>query len=612
VKKLLRLAITALLILPLMQARSSRGEDPPERLLAARARPGGTEGPLDWVLEKVPSGTDEWSSEKASDEINSRLKALAERIAALDFSEAALREFLGPGFRAMDFKLPPLEAVYSSDGLEVVKGLAGEGRELSEVSPAALGQGLRECFPGVSRLEKAKFKIFRIQTRSGADREVSSPAVSTRLLFEADGALQKGFLQVRAIWDAVWSKDGGAWRLREIRPVLFERARLLERRFVEITESALGANDSYRAQLSLGLDAWRTRLDSASGLDIYGHQGVSVGDYDGDGWEDIYIAQPAGLPNLLYRNRGDGTFEDVTVKAGVGVLDNTGGSLFLDLDNDGDLDLVVVTSLEVLLFENDGKGKFERRESTGLEAAGHEGASSMGCAAADYDRDGDLDLYVFCYVFWAGAGSKTHSSYPYPYHDANNGAPNYLFRNEGRLRFTNVTKSVGLDVNNRRFSLAASWCDYDSNGFPDLYVANDFGKNNLYRNEDGAFRDVSQEAGVEDTGNGMSVTWEDYDNDGKIDLYVGNMWSSAGSRLVDQPGYQEIGQDLQAIYRRMARGNSLFRNLGGGRFEDVSVASGAYFGRWSWSCQFLDPDGNGREDLYIANGFVTNENPDDL
>lgn len=264
-----------------------------------------------------------------------------------------------------------------------------------------------------------------------------------------------------------------------------------------------------------------------------------------------------------------------------------------------------------------GSGKvtisFERRHPIGLEAEGHEGASSMGCAAADYDLDGDLDLYCYSYLFWAGAGSKTHSSYPYPYHDADNGAPNFLFRNDGGFKFTDVTKASGLDVNNRRFSLAASWCDYDADGDPDIYVANDFGRNNLYRNEGGGtFRDVAAEAGVEDTGNGMSVTWEDYDNDGRMDLYVGNMWSSAGSRIAGQPGFGKAGGDLQAVYRRMARGNSLFRNAGGGHFEDVSIASGAYFGRWSWSCQFIDHDSDGREDLYVANGFVTNEGEDDL
>ncbi len=233
----------------------------------------------------------------------------------------------------------------------------------------------------------------------------------------------------------------------------------------------------------------------------------------------------------------------------------------------------------------------------------------MGCAISVYDLDGDLEIYVYSYIFLAVAGSKAQSSYPYPYHDANNGAPNFLFRNDGDFRFVDVTDASGMDVNNRRFSLAASWCDYDDDGDPDLYVANDFGRNNLYRNRgDGTFSDATQEAGVVDTANGMSVSWCDYNGDGRFDLYVGNMWSAAGSRLASRIS-GDAGGRLESVYRRMARGSSLFRNRGDGTFEDVSVETGASFGRWSWSSQFGDFDGDGRPDLYVANGFVSNASP---
>ena len=184
----------------------------------------------------------------------------------------------------------------------------------------------------------------------------------------------------------------------------------------------------------------------------------------------------------------------------------------------------------------------------------------------------------------------------------------YTFDSETSLLASSAES--GLGVNNRRFSLAASWSDYDDDGDPDLYVANDFGKNNLYRNDGGKFLDVAEALGVEDTGNGMSVTWEDVDNDGHIDLYVGNMWSSAGNRLAFQSDF--ANENLRPLYLRMARGNSLFRNLGDGRFEDITARGGASFGRWSWSAQFLDVDGDGREDLYVCNGFISNEIPDDL
>jgi len=577
-----------------------------ERLLRDGAR--APDGPLDWVLDKVSSGSDEWLVEKLNDEVNGRLKDLASRLTSLRLDPASLEDLLAPGFRCHGRLSTRLRATLRESGLEAEAAEATESAGEELLDAAGFAAELHAALGGPSRMEKTKFKVFRIQ-RTG-----DPPRVSTRVLLEADGALASGeHVQSRAVWDVGWVEAAGAWRMADVKPLTLERAKLKTRPFTEVTLLALGSNVSYAGQLLVGLDSWRTRFDSSSGIDIYGHQGVSVGDFDGDGWEDFYVAQPAGLPNRLFRNLGDGTFQDVTERAGLGVLDTTGGSLFIELDGDGDLDLIVVTSLEILCFENKGDGKFERRDPTGLEEAGQEGASSMGCSAADYDRDGDLDLYCVSYVFWAGAGSKTHSSYPYPYHDANNGAPNFLFRNDGAFRFTDVTRSSGMDRNNRRFSLAASWCDYDDDGDADVYVANDFGRNNLYQNQgDGTFKDVAAEAGVEDVGNGMSVTWEDYDNDGRMDLYVGNMWSSAGSRIAEQPGFGRTGASLQAVYRRMARGNSLFRNLGGGKFEDVSMSSGAFFGRWSWSCQFIDYDSNGREDLYVSNGFVTNEGADDL
>src|SRR5207245_733045 len=157
-------------------------------------------------------------------------------------------------------------------------------------------------------------------------------------------------------------------------------------------------------------------------------------------------------------------------------------------------------------------------------------------AAADYDGDGLIDVYLCCYVYFQG---EEQYRYPSPYHDARNGPPNFLFHNEGNLSFRDVTADSGMSQNNDRYSFAAAWCDYDGDGRPDLYVANDFGRNNLYRNIGGGkFRDVAHDAGVEDIGPGMSASWFDYDNDGRPDLYVSNMWSPAGLRLTAQKEFQ--------------------------------------------------------------------------
>ena len=138
-----------------------------------------------------------------------------------------------------------------------------------------------------------------------------------------------------------------------------------------------------------------------------------------------------------------------------------------------------------------------------------------------------------------------------PYHDANNGAANLLLRHTGDWVFDEVSSDVGLDENNQRFSYAAAWEDFDLDGDQDLYVANDFGRNNLYRNDDGQFKDIAKEAGVEDISAGMSVSWGDYNVDGFPDLYVANMFSSAGHRVAYQRRFRaNDAVDAKAQFRR--------------------------------------------------------------
>jgi hypothetical protein len=150
-------------------------------------------------------------------------------------------------------------------------------------------------------------------------------------------------------------------------------------------------------------------------------------------------------------------------------------------------------------------------------------------------------------------------------------------------------------------------------GDPDLYVANDFGRNNLYRNEGGTFVDVAAEAGVEDISAGMGVTWADADLDGHMDLYVSNMYSSAGGRITYQRRFQKSADEsVRASFQRHARGNTFFRNLGDGTFADVSLEAGTTMGRWSWGSLFTDFQNDGLPDLVVPNGFVTGEDPDDL
>ncbi len=176
---------------------------------------------------------------------------------------------------------------------------------------------------------------------------------------------------------------------------------------------------------------------------------MAVGDFDNDGFDDLYVCQPAGLPNRLYRNRGDGTFEDVTEKAGVGVLDDTACALFADFENKGVQDLLVVCGGGPLLFLNQGNGKFSLKPDAFKFARPPQGTFTH-AAIADYDRDGRLDIYFCLYSYYVGL-DQYH--YPVPYFDARNGPPNFLLHNEGNATFTDHTEAAGLERRQRSLQL---------------------------------------------------------------------------------------------------------------------------------------------------------------
>ena len=561
------------------------------------------------MLRRVPAGFDEFVTEKYQDRIAAVFTEWSLQLRSSPQSTAALEKLMPTGFSGGSPVASHWKPVRTGTTLMVWQG------EFSNEPPLRRDEflaRLRSIFSSYTSIITAEFQVISIHSQPASATTSPSHLLGTIVRYELVG-IGSEFHREQLVghWQMSWeliSSEG--LQLQEWKVLDESRSRSTVPIFVDVTEAALGGSPAYRSQFLHGTDYWRTVLDSACGIDIYGHNGVSVADIDGNGFDDLYICQPAGIPNRLFRNRGDGTFEDITEKSGLGVLENTSCALFADLNNNGHQDLIVVRANGPLLFLNEGGGRF-RLKADAFQFASPPQGTFTGAAIADYDRDGWLDVYFCLYSYYQGADQYR---YPIPYYDAENGPPNFLMRNHRDGTFRDVTKESGLHQNNTRFSFCCAWGDFNGDQWPDLYVVNDFGRKNLYRNNgDGTFTDVAPQAGVQDVGAGMSVCWLDSTRAGREDLYVANMWTAAGLRISEQKRFQaDAGEEARALYHQHAMGNTLFRNTGNDRFEDVGARSGITMGRWSWSSDSWDFDQDGFPDLYIANGMITGTPHDDL
>jgi enediyne biosynthesis protein E4 len=331
-----------------------------------------------------------------------------------------------------------------------------------------------------------------------------------------------------------------------------------------------------------------------------GGSGVALLDYDGDGRLDIYLVNAFELTakrervphgNVLYRNLGGWKFQDVSAAAGVGAAGWGSGVCAGDSDGDGDLDLYVTNFGPNLLYRNNGNGTFtEAAAQAGLQASGW----STGCSFFDADADGDLDLYVARYVstswedlsraqktlIWRGGPKIMVGPAGLP------GEADFFFENDGQGRFTDATAARGLADEAKAYGFGVLATDYDDDGWVDLFVANDSNPNFLYHNRgDGSFESVGLLSGVALNADaraqaGMGVDGGDYDGDGRLDLVVTN-----------------FAHDTDTLYR----------NLSGSEFQDVSVPAGLAGPTWvpmGWGTALFDADLDGDLDLYVANGHI--------
>jgi hypothetical protein len=484
--------------------------------------------------------------------------------------------------------------------------------------PAGVAAALRSLVQPFKNLEdrRIKFKLFRVHR--------DNDAFTTQQYVSLSGRSSQMSIEQNATWTIRWKLAAADEEptIQNIDVTAFEQTTLHAAHwFADCTEAVLSADPCYRPQLLRGYGDWLQRIPHGIYLEVVGTPGLALGDVNGDGLEDLYLCQEHGLPNRLFLQRPDGTMRDAAAEWGVDWLESSRSALLIDLDNDQDQDLVVSVMGGVVVASNEGNRafQFQRLLPTTEDV--------MSLAAADYDNDGDVDIYVCGYYAdktldrygTAGTSALPTGDAGFVMHDANVGGADHLLRNDigssaqNGWVFTNVTQEVGLDVNNRRFSFAAAWEDYDNDGDQDLYVVNEFGRHNFYRNDDGHFADISDEAHVEDAGSGMGITWGDYDLDGLMDVYISNMFSAAGNRITYQDQFKADSPfQVKRRIQRLARGNTLLQNKGDGSFRDQSAAAGVEMGRWAWDSKFVDLNNDGWLDLLVANGYITADDNGDL
>ena len=496
------------------------------------------------------------------------------------------------------------------------------------------------AFASLDHFEHTTFKLVRGDFLD-SDRSVYETDVAFSAVARTSAG---GPVSLHADLTLVWRAQPGTaddarpdWRIASWSTDAFETVERDRTLFVDVLETAVRDREALaRVRSSWFHAAWLEFArdeafladpfaDPARLMSLFGgtSPGLNVVDLNLDGHQDLYVLMDEGGCSF-FENQGDGTFEENAAERGLAIEDG-GSAVFGDFDNDGDADVFVGRDSERSLYlVNDG-GRFTDVSQTAVDGDLPYLVSAL--SAVDYDLDGLLDVYLSTYGVTPLAYEQRwpelregpyllgkYLSEPDAIELAalldspeanriihNPGPPNVLLHNAGQGRFEVVDGPHPLRVFRNTFH--STWADYDADGDPDVYVANDFAPNNLLRNDGGGlFTDVTEETGTTDVGFGMGVTWGDYDRDGRQDMYVSNMYSKAGRRVIGQ--FDRIDERLHLMHR----GNTLFRNVGP-HFDKTSgtkpPAQMVEKAGWSWGSQFVDVDNDGWLDIYALSGFIT-------
>lgn len=416
--------------------------------------------------------------------------------------------------------------------------------------------------------------------------EPTAQSATVRFLFELDGVNRDGARQsIRGEAAVTLSRPRpDAWRLETLEPAWKTESIRPEPRFVERAESA-------------GLVIPPEADGEAAGMQAAMNSGaLAVRDFDGDGLKEVLFADPRAL--YLFRGKTPLHYERtrlaVAPPKGAWFSSLAAG----DFDADGDPDVIATTQTA---WNADSVPVVLRNDAGTLTAIPTKlpPANAHTSLVTDFDGDGKLDVVFLHYPMKFG---------PDNFLDAHDGRPARFFRGQGDFTFKEVTPPKS--ELRRRWGLAAVAADLLGEGRPQVYVANDFGDNDLWRFEaEGTPRDVTDAHGLRDPGNGMSADVGDVNGDGRLDLYVANMFSKAGTRVL---AATQVDPKLKARLDKFAAGNTLYLARADGGFDEVARARGVNRGLWAFGAIFLDANDDGRLDLAVANGFYSAPNRKDL